>query len=143
MQRWERAGRLSEPILRAILMGVWSGAELPEEAVSREEWIAWFRRAGFLTDCRVTQPTKPRRVFRGCAPDRVRRMSWTSSVKTARWFANYRYDRYVESGPKGSVFSATVQPDGVLAIIRKQRPSELEVVINPAYLSGIERICGA
>lgn len=137
---WGRAGHLDGTILRAVLLGVWVGAELPEEAVPQKRWIGWFRQAGFLTDCRDVRPTKPLRIYRGCTSDRIRRMAWTSSKKLARWFVNYRYERYGKSGSKGAVFAATVAADGVLAIIRNERPGEREVVVDPTYLKAIKKI---
>jgi hypothetical protein len=62
-------------------------------------------------------------------------MSWTKRVESARFFAGYRHERY--GGPKGSVYSAIIAPDGVLATTDRERPDEDEVVVDPTFLSAI------
>lgn len=94
MAKWHRAGHLNQTNLRALLLGVWTRAELPESDVPQKRWVEWFRAAGFLTDCKAVRPVTRRRIYRACAPGYVRRLAWTSSLKSAEWFANYRARRY-------------------------------------------------
>ena len=75
------AGRLTPEVLRAVLPGVWSGAEWPETSLGRALWVAWFRLADY---------PRPRRsiiLFRGARPRYARGMAWTRDKDRASWFA--------------------------------------------------------
>ncbi len=61
--RWHSKGCLTRKILRAILIGVWNGAELPEDQLGPKQWIAFFRQAGYLTDCNKPRPTAPLQIL--------------------------------------------------------------------------------
>ena len=134
--RWHREGCLTQKILRAILINVWNGAEFPEVQLGQKQSITFFRQAGYLTDCKLPRPTAPLSVYRGCTRQMVKRMSWTTRLETARFFAKYRQDRY--GAPEGFVYSAEVAPDGVLATSYDGRPGEDEVIVDPSFLSAIQ-----
>lgn len=134
--RWHSKGCLTRKILRAILIGVWNGAELPEDQLGPKQWIAFFRQAGYLTDCNKPRPTAPLQIYRGCSQRMVKRMSWTTRLETARFFVEYRRERY--GAREGFVYSAKVAPAGVLATSYRERPGEDEVIVDPSFLSSIQ-----
>ncbi len=84
--RWHRKGCLDKEILRAILIEVWVGAELPQDQLGQRRWIAFFRQSGYLTDCNYPKTTAPLQVYRGCTEQMVQRVSWTKRLETARFF---------------------------------------------------------
>jgi len=135
---WDQRSLLDTNLLSKLLCGVWSLAELPEK-IGRPRWIRWFRKTGFLSNCGASQPTKPLRVYRGCTHRQVRHMAWSDDLRIAQFFANYRFERYGRSGPKSFVYTALIEPRGVLAII-EERKGEREVIVDPRFLRDIKRI---
>ena len=86
------------------------------------------------------KPTEPLKIYRGVCParGRIRRMSWTTDLRTAVWFA-YRWEH-----SKSALYEAVIPPEGVLArwYARggERIGSEPEVVIDPEYLQCIRRV---
>lgn len=128
--------QLDSETLRYGLEAAWTAAEFPSSWVRHRNWLAMFGQAGYLTDESETpQPTDRLTIYRGTGVRTPpRRMSWTLSLETARWFAN-RWDRLGKQ--PGIVYSATIYPDGVLACFCGGR-NEQEVVVNPRKIRNIE-----
>jgi hypothetical protein len=130
-------GRLDTALLSRLLCRVWCLAEWPETSLSRKKWMTWFRQTGFLADPLVSAPTEPLLIFRGCSAKTIRRMAWTMDRGTAAFFASY-LAAPARQGIR-SVYSATISPEGVLAILDSWK-GKREVVVDPRYLREIERI---
>jgi hypothetical protein len=63
-------------------------------------------------------------------------MSWTSDIEKARWFASRTSLFFGE--PTGMVFTATVDPMWVLAVLNRGR-GEAEIVVDPVGLPALRR----
>ena len=75
-------------------------------------------------------------VYRGTTPAIWRRMSWTTDLERAKWFA----DRLGLFGfPDTIIATATIPPRHVLALFNDRQESE--VVVNPYGLPRILSIC--
>ena len=104
--------------LARALTDAWVMCEFPEQAVSRTQWLEWFRQVG-------TQVT----LYRGGTG--ADRMAWTSSRFVAEWFR----DRW----SSGRLWTATVDARHLLLHANNVRldesgRSEDEYVIDPAGL---------
>ena len=104
-------------------------------------WISWFRRAGFVSDTPQPAPSEPLKIYRGCGYRWVRRMSWTTSLACAYWFA-HRFD-----SPRHGIYQALITPAGVLGMFNARgKPgdshakSEPEVVVDPGFLMSVRRL---
>jgi hypothetical protein len=136
--QWWVEGRLTIDQKRQLLPAVWSGAERPLSTLGARDWIGLFREVGYVTDDpSYSKLTEPLTVYRGATWGRRRGMSWTLCRLTAERFAA----RSLVLGP-AYIFTATVPPTGVLAMIREERPGEDEVVVDPAYLPALGRNAG-
>jgi hypothetical protein len=114
------------PLLAVAVEDAWSSAEYPEGALEAYQWVDLFHTA----DEHLSYPHAPVTLYRGARDeDGMRGMSWTSSMETARWFAN-------RFGGTGVVYRITdVGPEHVLAQIARGRPED-EYVLDPGYLEG-------
>lgn len=106
----------------------WTGPDAPEACLPQEEWIDFFRKAGFTRDGKpVDPPTEPVLLVRGGRyPDR---MSWTATPSVAESFAK-------RSG--GRLWATEAPPEAILAIINHQREGEDEHVLDPKMVNWVE-----
>jgi hypothetical protein len=118
------AGNFDTKLLAVAVEDAWSSAEYPEGALEAYRWQDLFHTADEHLAC----PKDPVTVYRGVRDEGgVVGMSWTSSIDTARWFA----DRF---GAGGLVYRLVdVQPADVLAQIVHGRDED-EYVLDPEYL---------
>lgn len=120
-------------LLAVAVQDAWSGAEYPEGALDGFFWVELFNSAS----PHLAFPGTPLTLYRGVRhPDWMRRMSWTSSLKTARWFAN----RYESTGTVYRIVD--VDPGDVLAQIVDGRDED-EFVLEPEFLdhAPLEEMC--
>lgn len=121
--------------LNAALSRGWFHVEMIKNQAA---YLDAFRRAGFV-DVQVlskAQPCRddfPIRVFRGCAPGFERRLSWSTSLDTARYFAlrNGWHRHAAESLPvEAEVWVATVPREAVLGAcgVEKELIVDFEIV---------------
>jgi hypothetical protein len=128
------AGRIDPTILRAVLPGVWVGAEWPEACVPRRTWISWFRLAAFAP------PPAPVTIYRGSIPRFARGMAWTSDPEKAAWFARrwavLRHPRVAH------VYTVAAPPEAILADMDAlfEGRAEAEIVVDPALLPPLRRL---
>jgi hypothetical protein len=134
---YSECGLLSDEDLREVLPDAWTEPEFPEDYIGADEWVDWFRRAGFIGDADVPAPTEPMQLYRGAIWENRRGMSWTYDVDQARWFAR-RFGRFASSHRfvEAHVFACTIEPGGVLARFVDR---EAEVVVDPAFLPRLDR----
>lgn len=120
---------LTHEAATALVGDVWSSAEYPEDYLGRADWLALFTLAGYTVDGKAaSRPASPMRLYRGCPAQRRARMSWTSDLSRATWFAQgggYR--------DKGVVWTALVGPERLLCanLDSTGGRGEAEYVINP------------
>ena len=128
---WRSRGQLTNEQLREVITDVWSTCEFPASHLGIRSWVALFRAAGFVSDQGKPQTTEPISVYRGASWGRRRGMSWTTDQERAEWFAA-RFN----SVSNAVVFTATVEPEAVLALVDRPR-GENEVVVDPSMLPPI------
>ncbi len=120
--------------LRELLPYAWANSQ--PSALSVADWRDLFRAAGFLSDDPDTlAPTETMDIYRGAWWGARRRMSWTLDAYTALQFAK-RIN--FATGRPTHVFRTRIEPDGVLAILKRQR-NEAEVVVDPMRLPTLTR----
>lgn len=84
----------------------WAMAEYPESSLDRTDWRDLFDSAGFTVDGIPTpKPEAPLRLWRGSAPERRARWSWTDNREVAVDYAQGRYHR-----TPGKLWTAHVEP---------------------------------
>lgn len=124
----EVAHTLSGDLFIEALLQSWTGPDAPEACLPQEDWIQFFRRAGFTRDgTPADRPTKPVLLVRGGrSPDR---MSWTATPSVAESFAK-------RSG--GRLWATEAPPEAILAIINHQREGEDEHILDPKMVNWVE-----
>ncbi len=127
---WWYAGWLAVEDLRAVLPDAWCEPEWPQRQLTVAGWSDLFRVAGFVSDGGQTPPSSPLAVHRGATWGRRRGMAWTTDRERAAWFAARREQH-------GLVFTVTVEPDAVLAMIDGR--DEHEIVVDPSMLPPVRR----
>lgn len=121
--------RLDPADLPKAAHNAWYMAEYPEKQVDADMWVDLFDRIGYTID---GEPAKREddlpefvTVYRGCLPERIDGMSWTTSLETAYWFAS----RWTSHGGRQlHVYRAEIPRDFVLAKVGGR--GENEVVIS-------------
>ncbi len=76
---------------------------------SRDEWISWFRRVGYMhgmARAEHRRPTEPLTLYRAARPKHRDGLSWTTNLSTAR--------RYHWRDPKNRFWTATADPAWLL-----------------------------
>src|SRR5262245_58415475 len=108
-----RAGRLPPAVPHAVVVDVWQMAEWPQRCLTVAGWVDLYRTAGSSPTGRTCR--LKRRCGCSVAPPGAARlgMAWTTDLERARWFAN-RWDGILG---RAEVYTAAVEPAGVLAII--------------------------
>ncbi|WNG79956.1 hypothetical protein C6A86_016960 [Mycobacterium sp. ITM-2016-00316] len=111
-------------LLAVAVQDAWSSAEYSEGALDGFFWVELFGSAY----PHLTFPSASITLYRGVRDaEWARRMSWTSSLESVRWFAN-RYEC------TGTVYRIVdVDPQDVLAQIAEGRDED-EFVLYPEYL---------
>ena len=122
--------------LHPLVADIWCGAEFPEQLLWQSLWIDLFQIADY------SKPTEPITLYRGCPVQTgVRRMSWTTDLEQARWFAKQRGQKLRTTT---AVYSVLAPPDAVLcnidAEIDGNGRNENEIVINPRLLPKTKRL---
>ena len=126
LMEWWEDGLLDEDTLREMLPAVYMDAEFTHQN-DTEQAIRAFRDAGYTTDDThwASKPTRPLMVYRGGSPEG---MSWTTSLLTAKWFAQ-------RFGGDESVYVGYAPPDAILAMMGGR--GENEVVVDPSLLCDV------
>jgi hypothetical protein len=103
--------RIDRDTLAAVIGGVWSGAEYPDQCIDRIGWRHLFRAAGFTIDGKPAQrPDDPIRLWRGTVPERRTDWSWTTDRTIAEGYANGTAARR----PKGRLYTVLAPPEALL-----------------------------
>ena len=124
---WWENGKLTLEQLRELLPDVWCLVEFPQNALGMLYWLKLFKTTGFVTDePGLVKPDEQLTVYRGCTLETRGRLSWTTDLDRAEWFAT-RLKYFGEAG--STVYSADVPPRHVLGLIKGR--NEHEVVVNP------------
>jgi len=111
----------------SVVADAWSVAEHPERGMEACLWVKLFRSAGYTHDgLPAAPPTQPITVYRGCTPDGLKGMSWTSDLAVARTFAHGR----LRGRALGRVYALDIAPDKLLAYIHETGRNESEYVID-------------
>lgn len=74
-------------------------------------------------------------VYRGCSPDRIKAMAWTTDIQIAEAFA--RGHRGIRV-PDGAVYKATIGKVDILTVFTDRQESE--IIVGPHRLTNIEQI---
>jgi hypothetical protein len=133
-QSWN-SGEIRDELLGGFVRRTWMDTEYPLERLSQDKWLAMFETTGFLgmpKDWPIGQePTTDwAQLYRGHDRDHMTGMSWTTSLKCARWFA----DRDKKGRPQTYVFVVTAPLGSVLANFPNRL--EQEIVVDPRRLIG-------
>ncbi|MEU3835576.1 hypothetical protein [Streptomyces microflavus] len=127
--------RISNDLMGRRVGEAFAFARQPDTLLAASKWLTLFKAAGFRVDgVPAERPEGPRQVWRGSAPEHVRRMSWTPLREVAQAYA-----RGEGTGAPGAgrVYTAFVEPSRVLAINDKVllNPRETEWVIDARGLT--------
>ena len=125
--RWVGRESSTYEQLRELFPDVWCDVEFPHNVFGMRYWLKLFKTTGFVTDePGLVKPDEQLTVYRGCTLETRWRLSWTTDLGRAEWFAA----RLKLVGYAGTtVYSTDVPPRHVLGLI--QRRNEHEVVVNP------------
>lgn len=120
--------RLTDETFIEALLQSWTGPDAPEACLPQEDWIQFFRQAGFTRNGKpAAPPTEPVVLVRGgLDPDR---MSWTTTPSVALSFAERS---------RGQLWATEAPPEAILAVINHERPGEDEWVIDPELVEPVD-----
>lgn len=123
---------ISRDTLTAVIGGVWSSAEYPDDpwspdSLDHETWRMLFQAAGFTAGGRpAPRPTAPLRLYRGAVVERLRLWSWTTDLEMARFYA-FQYGMRA----RGRVWTMVAPPAAMLCINTSANArDESEVVVD-------------
>jgi hypothetical protein len=147
---WDALQAAKVPVgdLPEMIANTWTWDDSPTSDLSEASWLEIFRAAGFFTypplvvpqadgsRAPLQRPRAPVTIYRGSTADRKCRMSWTSETAMADQLGA-RHKPYGAA----SLYKATVAPGAILAYLER-RGEGWTIVIDPAELSGIERVRG-
>ncbi|HEU5469087.1 MAG TPA: hypothetical protein VFV67_00425 [Actinophytocola sp.] len=125
------AGVVSDRDLRGLIPDAWirSGNDQPEQVIGTQHWVAMFRTAGFVSQpTSLIAPVDTVTVYRGAPEQRSRGMAWSTNINAAEQHRQ-RCEKFNETA---LLYTATIEPRGVLALFRSHR--EDEVVLDPQFL---------
>ena len=122
---------ISRKEMRELIRDFWTDTEFPSQHPAEE--IVWlFRHFRPVGDELPVQFGST--VYRGVREEhQILGLSWTLSLKKARWFAR----RYGNGAP-GFVYETMVRRKNFLAFIPDR--GEEEVVLDPAHITGMRRV---
>lgn len=109
---------LTPTVAAHVVSQAWLMCEFPSRQVDRGDWRELFDYAGFTVDgvrAPRRRPRKPRRLYRGAAPEHMDGWSWTEDRAQAQWFT----DRFNFDGRR-RLYMVDASPSSVLAIITGQ-----------------------
>lgn len=116
-------GLLSPAAAASCVPAAWSAAEMPARALDDADWAELFDFAGYTVDgAPAGRPVAPLTLWRGAPAEHRAGWSWTEDRDLALWFARRVKD--------GSLWTAVVPPEALLARITTQRPGENEYVVD-------------
>lgn len=120
---------MTAALLTAAVGEVWAMAELPDDALSQDEWRQLFAVAGYTENGRrVARPAAPVRLWRGAEPQFRARGSWTGTRAVAETYASGS----LPWRTRGAVWTAVVPPQLIFA--RVSMRDEDEYVIDARTL---------
>lgn len=131
---WVLGLQLNCESMAGVVAEVWSSSEYPERSMPVEHWVDLFLANEYSHEGkRVNPPTEPVVLYRGCTPEGRLGMSWTSDPDIARTFAfgNLR------GRPTGRTYTATVEPEYLLAYLHGSGRNESEFIVDPAGLTTV------
>ncbi|QVI26172.1 hypothetical protein MN2019_17880 [Mycolicibacterium neoaurum] len=106
---------------------LWRTTKAPATAMTATMWRALFLRAGYSHNGQPAQrPTEAVQVFRGATEAGRFGMSWSTERHVAQRFTRQ---------PGGELWTATVQPQHLLAYLNHRGDPEHEYVVDPAGLT--------
>jgi hypothetical protein len=130
-----RDGRVPADDLPELIAFAWLWSDEPTSDVSRRDWLEIFEVVRFFSyPLYHSQPATTITVYRGTTEDRLRGMSWAEDPDVARILGR----RHGWHGP-ASLYSATIEPAGVLAYLSRQGEG-WTVVIDPTRLEDFQRL---
>jgi len=128
------------------VLDAWKSATGTNRREIGEAMLQLFRDAGYVTDSPSCVFTEPTAVYRGNLGEDPRRgFSWTLDRDKAAWFSTYslspgghvlRLVRADDDVPQPTVWTATVQPEAILAYFTSYE--EDEVIVDPGKLTEFE-----
>ena len=106
-----RRRRFPPSELSYLLWFAWTKVNQAPRADPRNRGLGRaFNAAGFITDTEgVARPSKPLTLYRGCTPDGVLGMAWTSDPDVARWFTE-RWATSKDTGHFAQMVTAQIKP---------------------------------
>jgi hypothetical protein len=123
-------GKITDATVTALIGGIWSGAEYPDQHLDRDNWRQLFDVAGFTVDgTSAPRPTEPILLWRGTVPERRTDWSWTTVRTIAEGYANGTAARR----PTGR-FYVTLAPPEALLCANNER-GEAEYVVDTRGLT--------
>jgi hypothetical protein len=103
---------------------VWSLAEYPGRAMSRQDWRKLWAKAGFTVDhVPADRPTNAVRVWRSSWAKDKGNMSWTDDRERAEWFLKTRFG-------KMRLYTVLAPPANLLARIHEAGRGESEWIVD-------------
>ncbi|MER5473742.1 hypothetical protein [Streptomyces sp. NPDC002685] len=123
-------GKITDATVTALVGGVWSGAEYPDQHLDRDEWRHLFDVAGFTIDgTPAPRPTEPVLLWRGTVPTRRTDWSWTTDRTIAEGYANGT----AAHRPTGRLYALLAPPEALLAA--NDERGEAEYVVDTRGLN--------
>jgi hypothetical protein len=81
--------KITRATVTALIGGIWSSAEYPNQDLDRDTWRWLFDVAGFTVDGKAAErPAKPVELWRGSVPERSSDWSWSTDREVAQRFAD-------------------------------------------------------
>jgi hypothetical protein len=129
-----REGRVPVADLPELIAFAWLRDDSPTSGVSESDWTQIFKSLGFFSYPLGgrSRPTAAVEVFRGTTADRLLRMSWADDRNVALQLGR----RHAWHGP-AALYSATVEPAGVLAYLGRQGEG-WTVVVDTARIEDLQ-----
>lgn len=130
---------LTDKELAEALRAIWTSVEYPnnDPNFTQAQMIRLFKRAkinNLCTESEITaieEMSEPITIFRGIQKGAsVKRMSWTTSLQIAKWFAK-RFNN------NGEIYSARVPKNAILAYFDS---GEKEVIVDPKTLQDMKAV---
>ena len=133
---------LSRTEMSEILADAWVRSEAPNQDVnvSQVKLLSMFKKADVTILMEQDEYEQFQAlddivtVYRGVTPynaDSIRALSWTLNQETAEWFA-HRF------GEDGTVYEAQIPKVHIYALMNRR--NEMEVIVNPNYLTDITEV---
>jgi hypothetical protein len=119
--------------LPELIAFAWLRDDSPTSDISESDWVQIFETVGFFSyPPGRSRPTAVIEVFRGTIAERLHRMSWAEDRNVALLLGR----RQAWYGP-AAIYSAAVEPSGVLAYL-KRHGEGWTVVVDTARVKDIK-----